>query len=485
MNPFVNADVLKMMNLSPLMAGVDAPFTTVEYCYRYVPWFRRAVALRCNSVATIPFVIKNENGDDVTDIPEMASFVRWFRSFRHMNELGMTLFGAGYHLLETNRFNLNLTPRYIPTPAVNPQYDGFSSDIVSFGVSFMDITRPVPIKNMVWLWEPNPFSEREPGPALAQTALAASGMLAALDAMATNYFRNGGVPITAVKVPPTTSKADKRELENWFSRVATGFRNAWKLIAVNASTEFEQVGSDMREMMAPELTTAKRDDVAVAFEVPPTVIDGTSANHATADSEMLGFWYNTAIPRAEYHAECYNARLFNRFGLTVEMQPKRLNMLQLAQLMEAQAISELVGKPIMTRDEGREWLELDPWNEDDEPEGDVVDVPPVGTDDMEPNADPNAPARPVEINQRDVEPEQAKTWLRASLENVRAGKSAAVGAPWDAELLFAKTGRQVRTVYENHWPRNASGDGMAAAIERAAAVLEVFNNLAIMGGQKD
>lgn len=486
MNPFVNAEALKMMNLSPLMAGVDAPFTTVEYCYRFVPWFRRAVSLRANAVANMPYKITNEAGDDVTDIPEMASFVSWFRSFRYMNELGMTLYGAGYHILEANRFNLNLTPRYVPTPAVNPQYDGFGPNVVAFGVSFMDIMRPVPAKNMVWTWEPNPFSEREPGPPLSQNALAASGMLAALDAMATNYFRNGGVPITAVKVPPTTPKGDRKELENWFSRVAVGFRNAWKFITVNQSTEFEQVGANIREMMAPELTSAKRDDVAVAFEVPPTVIDGTSANHATANSEMLGFYLHTAIPRAEYHAECYNARLFARFGLRLEMQPRRLNMLQLAQLMEAQTLKELTGKPIMTRDEAREWLELDPWNETDGPEGDVAEPGAAApeSDDMKPDADPNAPGRAVEITDDDVAPEQAKSWLRASLANLRAGKSAAVGTPWDGELLFARTGRAVRSVYENHWPRRrGGGDEMAAAISRAADVLEVFNNLAMR--QKD
>lgn len=485
MNPFVTVDQIKMMNLSPLMAGVDAPFTTVEYCYRFVPWFRRAVALRCNSVASIPFVLKNEADEDVTDIPEMVSFVKWFRSFRYMNELGLTMFGAGYHMLGSNRFGLNLTPRYIPTAAVNPRYEGFSSEITGFNVSFMDITRPVPTKDMVWLWEPNPFSEREPGPALAQTALAASGMLAALDAMATNYFKNGGVPITAIRVPPTTPKGDRVELENYFQRVATGFKNAWKFIVTNLTTEFQQIGANIKDMAAADLTSSKRDDVAVAFEVPPTVIDGTSANHATANSEMLGYWINTAIPRAEYHAECYNARLFERFGLRIEMQPKRLNMLQLAQLLEAQALSQLVGgKPIMTRDEAREWLELEPWDETDEPDEPAPAEPAPNMDDMQPNADQNARGASTDISDDAVTPEQAKTWLRLSLSNVRDGKGAAVGTPWDAELLFAKTGRQVRTVYESHWPRKNGGDDMAAAIQRAADVLEVFNTLA-MNGQKD
>ena len=162
-----------------------------------------------------------------------------------------------------------------------------------------------------------------------------------------------------------------------------------------------------------------------------------------------------------------------------------MNMGELGELLGAQALRQVVGgEPIMTRDEAREWLELEPWDETDEPDEPAPAQAPPPADDMQPNADPNARGASTDITDDAVTPEQAKSWLRLSLANVRDGKGAAVGTPWDAELLFAKTGRQVRTVYESHWPRKNGGDDMAAAIQRAADVLEVFNTLA-MNGQKD
>lgn len=477
MNQFVSAEHIKTMDLRPLTYGGlgFVANTTVEYCYRFVPWFRRGANLRANVISSIPFRIENEAGEDVEDIPEMASFMRWVRSFLHMVELTTTLHGASYHLLETNRYNLNVTPRFVPTLAVHPRFDGFTDTIESFSVMFADTPRPIPTKQMVWVWEPNPFGTREPGPALGQTALVASGMLGAFDQMATTYFRSGGVPVTAVKVPPTTPKKDREEIKGWLQNAVSAVGSIFKFITVNASTEFEQVGSTIRDMMAPELTADKRDDVAAAFEVPPSVIDGKSANYATADSEMLGFYLHTAIPRAYHIQECLNARLFERFGLHMEFEPDRLNMVQLAQLKEAQMLSELTGgKPILLVNEAREWLDLEPLDESQlqpPPQPMAPGQPGQTPAPADSSANASAATDDMEPNQP-VDETMAKRWLKASLDNLRDGKSAAVGTPWDAELLFAKTGRDVRAIYTNHWPRRSSSD--VDAIRVAAAALSEY-----------
>lgn len=471
----------KTLNLPAAWRGTtDAPITSIDMAYRYVPWFKRGCKLRAYLMGRMPLALENEAGDDLSEEPEYQSVMRWTRSLLYRVEMNLVKYGAAYHLIEKNVYGLNWTPRFLPTNSVTP-ITSYTDGVTGFRVSWMGTGGgEVPLNKMVWVWEPNDESEVEPGPSDGAAALKAAGLLYAIDEMANRYMGSGGVPITAVRVPPTVDKDERVKVEGFLARMAGGFRNAFKFLVIDKGTEFEQIGSEIKDMEAAELTTTQRDNVAVALGVPPTVLDSKSANYATSQSEMVGFYMNTIIPEAEMLEPVLNTQLYQRLGLTLRFKPDELEVMQAIQLEQAQGIIELTGKPILSIDEGRAIAEYDPapggLGEWKKPEPPPMVAPPATL----PPGDSQRPVEPPSGSPGSTDlanPEdQAKAWLRASLDAVKGGNSAAVGTPFDDELVAASSGRMVRAVYEHHWPKQAK-----SLQERAVAALEQYNALRLAG----
>ncbi len=473
-DPFTSE--IKMMNLSPLTRGLDQSLTTIDLAYRYVPWFRRACKLRANAIGRFPLVLENERGDDLSEKPEYQPVIQWTRSLLYRVEMNLVKHGAAYHLLESNRFGLNVTPRFIPTALVQPLIDWSGAGLTGFHIGLIGAVGDFPLNKVVYVWEPNDESEVWPGPSDGEAALKASGVLYAIDEMVNRYMGSGGVPVTAVRVPATTPKDEREKTEGFLSKLAGGFRNAFKFLVVDKNTEFETIGSEMKELQAPELTAAQRDNVAVAIGVPPTVIDGKSANYATAQSEMAGFFMNTIIPETEMLEPVLNVQLYQRLGVTLRFKPDELEVMQAIQLEQSKGVAELVGKPILSIDEGRAIIEYDPlpgglgeWKKPEPPAPNPANGPLALAGGS--LAQPQAGSLPA------PQPEQMRTWLSQSLQLVKAGSPASAGTPFDDELAGASSGNAVRRIYEAHWPRvkSAPPDDL---FSRAVNALEHYNALA-------
>jgi len=470
-NPYTGRGEVKMLNTSVLTRGLDQSLTTIDLAYRFVPWFRRACKLRANAIGRFPLALENEAGDDLSEEQEYQPVMLWTRSMLYRIEMNIVKHGAAYHLLESNRFGLNVTPRFIPSALVMPVIDYGTNTLKSFRIAFIQQADEFPLERVVWVWEPNDESEIDPGPSDGEAALKASGLLYAIDEMANRYMSSGGVPVTAVRVPASVTKDERTKVENFFTRFAGGFRNAFKFLVVDKGTEFDTIGSEMKDIMAIELTSSQRDNVAVALGVPPTVLDGKSANYATAESEMAGFYMNTVIPQAEQLEPLLNTQLYHRLGITLRFKPDELEVMQAVQLDQAQGVMELVGKPILSVDEGRGIIEYEPlpgglgeWKEPEPP----PQFAPPGQAPSLPLPPGGSPAMPPEPE------EQMRSWLRSSLDRIKAGEPATIGAPFDNELTSASSGMMVRRIYEAHWPKKSSPDWH----QRAVVALEQYNALA-------
>lgn len=439
---------LKWMDLSPLLRDVGgAPLTTVELAYRTVPWLHRAVLLRAQTVSAVQWRLLNEDNEEI-DAPDVMARVReWMGVTLYLAELSRCLYGSAYFVLERNRVGRNLTPKHIPSPYVAPEWSADRSEIAGWRVSSTQRSSRVAPDAMLYTWLPNPFSPTEPGPAPASVALQAAGLLAALDEMATRYFRSGAVPITAVLVPPTVPREERERVETWFQRAAAGIRNFAKFLTINKDTEFKTLGNNLKDALAVELVEQQRDNVAAALGVPPSVIDGTAANYATAQSDMVGFYVHTIIPECRAIADDFTRRLFAQFGLRFEFDYNSIDAMQSIQLQQAQALSALTGGvPLLTVDEARAWLGMEP------------------------------PAQRAVAQPMEPDTEQMKRWRAQALEQVRAGKRAQVGAPFDDELAGASTPGMVRAVFERHWQRRGSDSWLSSAVRELARYNDLAEN---------
>ncbi|HEY4720198.1 MAG TPA: phage portal protein, partial [Anaerolineae bacterium] len=208
----------------------------------------------------------------------------------------------------------------------------------------------------------------------------AAGLLYAANAAPARFYAGGFVPVTLVTVPLTTSKADIDKLENFFRRMATGLKKMFSVLGVYEGTKTETVGHRLKDSITPEITASARDDVAVALGIPPTVLDSTSANYATASSEMIGFYVNTIFPECTFIESAMNEQFFIPLGLRFCFDEELHEIMQTIQLAQGQSVITLTGKPPLTVDEGRAMLGYEPSSEiedesDDTPEDEAGEEP--------------------------------------------------------------------------------------------------------------
>jgi len=442
--------------------------------YALVPWLYRAVCWRANQVSRFPFSLMSGE-DDVTDQPAYESLLKSFRKRLWMLEAQLCLTGAAYELLEANERGRNITPRTLLSLFVTPRYDSRGLTFFQFSnVNQADILATIPLDRMLWWWRPNFTSEVMPGPCEAQTALGAASMLYALDSFSAAFFNRGGVPVTIAEVPPNMQPADKEEFQNWINRAVMGVRNAFKILAVRGGIKATVIGSKVRDSEAPELTALQRDNVAVAMGVPPSVIDGRSSDDSNSRSEKVAAITDTVIPEIGIIFERYNDQLFSQFDLELVAHPEKLDIMQTVQLEQAQTLKDLTGgKPIMTTDEARDWLNMEPMEEKEK-----IEPPP--------------PVTPFPVQGQPVPPEQITKalaeWRRAAIDNIRAGGvfvlpsvpniiPDSLALPINAALENCKAAADVRSAFERHWPQVQPDDGLSE-LRAARITLDRFNELA-------
>ena len=421
--------------------------------YLLVPWLFRAVTLRANQISRMPFILKVGGQEVETTAPEWKSILKKFKQRLWMIEAQLIIFGAAYELIEANALGHNITPRTLLSGFVTPRYD--QTGLTGFqynGTNESNIPPNIPLDKMLWWWRPNFSTEVLPGIGEAVNALGAASMLYALDAFTANFFNRGGVKVTVFEIPPSMSPADKTEFESWLQRAVSGVRNAFRMIAVRGGLKPTVIGSDIKESEAPELTKVQRDNVAVALGVPPSVIDGRSSDDSNSRSEKVAFITDTIIPEAELIFERYNEKFFSKFNAEIIPQPEKLDIMQTVQLEQAGVLKDLTGgKPVLTVNEARDWMGLEPMTETDAPEPMQPTQPDElpGADEAEQLPAPETPRALIEAATADGKAAEAEMneWRRVAL--TRVGR--AIGCPFDDELITCRKKADVRAVFESHW----------------------------------
>jgi HK97 family phage portal protein len=258
-------------------------------------------------------------------------------------------------LIETNRVGKNATPRYIPARSVKIITDP-ERGIVGYQITWSNGVKQYPPDQIVYFVLENDDSEIEPDIPPAVVALEAAGLLYASNAAPARFYAGGFVPVSLVTVPLTTQKSDVEKIESFFKRMATGIKKMFSVLGVYEGVDVKQVGHTLKDSITPEITESARMDVAVALGIPPTVLDSTSANYATATSEMIGFYVNTVFPECSLIESFMNAQFFSQYGLRFVFDFELHEIMQSIQLAQASSVVTLTGEPPLTIDEGRAML---------------------------------------------------------------------------------------------------------------------------------
>lgn len=340
----------------------------IDKAYRCVPWLNRGVNLRADAVAHMPYYLETSGGADVTESEDYKYLTTKVVRLLALTEKSLTKRGVAYWLIETNTVGKRPTPRYIPARSVTPLTND-TAGIYGYEITWSSGARQYKKEQMVRFVIENDDSEILPDVAPAQVALEAAGLLYAANAAPARFYSGGFVPVSLVTVPLNAQKADVDKIESFFKRMATGIKKMFSVLGVYEGVKVETVGHTLKDSITPEITASARDDVAVALGVPPTVLDSTSANYATAESEMIGFFVNTVFPECDNIQSAANEQFFEPYGLLFVFDYDAHEIMQAIQLAQASGVTQLTGAAVLTVDEGREMLGYEEMEEEiEEPE---------------------------------------------------------------------------------------------------------------------
>jgi len=372
-----------------------------------VPLAFRAVDMIAGAVARMPYYIEDTAENDVTD----DNTPRYWSELMYKLTASLLLFNGAYCLKESNQFGLNARYRFLPSPLV--RWDTNKGEVSKFEYCVDGIWTNIPNfqRSLLWWWWPNLTSEVGPGVGPMNAALSDIGLASSLTHFAESYFARGGFPLTILSTEGNIQEPEK--VLSWWNAMVRGARQAFKAILLTNKITPTVIGSNIKDTIAPELYQQAAHNVAIAFGIPLSLLLSDAANYATALGDHVRFHTETVIPLAERVFEQWNERVYEPQGLTIEVWPDDLEIMQSYQLEQAAAVVPLVGGPVLTREEGRAILGYDPDGKDTEqPEQPA-----------QPVADTNAPqaAQPDEMQDDAIETER-KALRRYAHNRLRDGK---------------------------------------------------------------
>lgn len=330
-----------------------------------VPVAYKAIRKISGAVSRMPYYIENEQEADVTE----DNTPRYWKTLNSKIASSLLKWGAAYCLKETNQYGLNTRWRFLPAPFVRYHLDG-NDEIDYFEYSnggkvdrIYDFN-----KRLLWWWWPNDESEIGPGAWPLYSAMRDIGLADNLTMFAESYFARGGFPLTILSTEGNISEPEK--VLSWWNAMIRGARQAFRAILLTNKITPTVIGTPMNETISPELYDQAIRNVGLAFDIPITLLMSDAANYATSLQDHIEFYTDNVIPMTDLIFEVWNERVYNPIGLNIETDPSQLEIMQAYQLETAAAVVAVVGKPVLTVDEGREILGYDPMGDDalDEPQ---------------------------------------------------------------------------------------------------------------------
>lgn len=426
----------------------------VQEYFQAVPWLNRAVTLRAQSLASLPFSIMKGTTelDTSDDYQNKLGFLPNPTHLLWLVEAALTLLGRAYLFREHNRVR-TLSLRYLLPTTITPQFSELEG-LIGFTRQLGHGVQKYTPQDLIYFWQLDPFVEIGPGSSPAQAALKAAGVLFNVDRFATDFFKRGAIKATLLTLEgPPPPDAERSKLKEWWKRAFSGIENSWGTEVVNAAIKPVQVGEGVKELTDTVLTQEKREDISTALGIPQTLLFSQAANYATAQEDRLSYYRETVVPEAEFIAAVLNEQLLKPLGMQWQFRPETLDVFQADETERAQAFAQYVnaGMPLSVVAEmlglelptGIEYEDLDDMKRENAPPQLVPFMGPPGQQPQKP-AFGNNGNKP---EQQEVERAKAdlRRWQRVARKCVAEGKPVRA---FDSDAIPGDIMQQVRALLD-------------------------------------
>jgi SPP1 gp7 family putative phage head morphogenesis protein len=320
----------------------------VQRYYSTIGILNRCISIRANSFAAIPWSV-SKGGTQLYSVGEGALplEIDWLRGMRRMLylfEASLLLYSRSYALIDGFLPPRDADPsavqlaqaivgakpslRWMQSSSITPVWD-FERGIVGFKRTLSRTqSMELPIERVCFFDIPNPTSETLAAPSPVAAALKSADVLFALDTFAEKFIERGAIKATLLRIDQTTPPREREKIKNWWGDFVQGMKNAWTSEVLSNAVEPIVIGEGLTEVVDPEITRAKAEDIATTLGIPHSLVFSDSANRATSQTDERNLYTHALVPDSELIEEEINYKLFEPLGLNFSFEPESLRVYQ-------------------------------------------------------------------------------------------------------------------------------------------------------------
>ena len=310
--------------------------------YGKVPQMYRAVALRANALACVPFIV--HKGEKLVSWP----FPQTLSKLLGEMEASLMVAGGAYalKLQPASGGNRTVGLQFLTPSSMTVKYDARTRKTeYRQRIGNMEYG-PWDSERMLFMREFSFVTEVGNGLAPAQVALPAANLRIAMQDFASGFFSSGAQPMTLLTIAGNPAPTEIDRTERFFKRSMQGVRNAWRVLAMRSEVTVQPITPAINTMAMPEMHETTTREIAAAFGIPLSLLTSDSANYATAQSDMRLFYENTIKARLMMYEAALNEQVLGAMGLHIRFTPEALSIYQEDEAERSGALLNLVNAGI-------------------------------------------------------------------------------------------------------------------------------------------
>lgn len=300
---------------------------SVDAAYSNVPMIYRAVKMRADALSSVPVIIRKGDTEKPWPFPCEMRDIIW--------KIEADLLGAG----KACALKLRNRARVLDLQRLNPFTVAVTAGLVDgkARLTFAQMGQVWPQEDILFIKEFSYSDDLTGGASTVNACLNDAALMNYQTRFASRFFEAGAMPIVLVSADGLVDD-EKQRIQNFFSKLASGVGNAWRVLATRTKLTPEVVSQDLDKMTMPELYAQATKNIANAFGIPVNMFSGDD-NYASADSHRMQFWQDTVRPRGRLVEAALNRQVLEPMGLRMEFAFDELDIFQTDEAARAQSFS--------------------------------------------------------------------------------------------------------------------------------------------------
>jgi HK97 family phage portal protein len=329
------------------------PYVTAHNALRYSPVYR-AVSLIANDAARIPMSVSDPTADTMLRNP--SRYVTGF-DFRRALTMQMLLWGNAFAAINRTRGGdlLELIVLEPDSVSLDTTGDAPVYHTSAYGRLPAEMVFHLRAPSLTGLWGESPIH-------LCRTSIQ---IMAAQEQMTLQAYENAGNPKIALVHPGRLSPEAMQRIESEYLKRHSGSQNAGRPLVLAEGIKLERISSTLDDT---GLDSAKRysiADVSRIYGVPPHMLGDTAAGNAYGSMEWMGRNYVDSC--LSQWIEAWRAEIVSKLAPFSDVVFDFDQMIRPGMAETMAALRTGVEAGFLTRNEAREWIDLEPIDGLDEP----------------------------------------------------------------------------------------------------------------------